>query len=137
MKFLSTEIGLYLHKYVIRSCMKYQFYVWASARSYYLEMLDELQKPICRTVDRSLATTVKPLAHPRNIAGLSIFYRHYFGRCSSETAQLVFHFLILVAGLLVILIDYMIFLSLFLDGLKISMSAVSFLLQLGSGNICL
>ena len=28
-------------------------------------------------------------AHHRNVANLSFFYRYYFGRCSSELAQLV------------------------------------------------
>ena len=29
-----------------------------------------------------------PLTHLRNVASLSLFYRYYFGRCSSELAQL-------------------------------------------------
>ena len=33
--------------------------------------------------------THEPLAHHRNVASLSLFYRYYFGRCSSELAQLV------------------------------------------------
>ena len=32
---------------------------------------------------------LEPLAHRRNVASLSLFYRYYFGRCSSELAQLV------------------------------------------------
>ena len=52
-------------------------------------MLNKLQKQICRTVDPSLATSLETLAHHRNISGLSLFYRCYFGRCSSELAQLV------------------------------------------------
>ena len=57
--------------------------------SCYLELLDELQKRICRTVDPSLAASLEPLAYRRNVASLSLFYRYYFGRCSSELAQLV------------------------------------------------
>ena len=37
----------------------------------------------------SLAASLEPLAHRRNVASLSLFYRYYFGRCSSELAQLV------------------------------------------------
>ena len=48
-----------------------------------------------------------------------------------------FHFLILEGGLLVILIDRMIFLSPFLDGTGMSMSIVSFLTQLDFGILCL
>ena len=48
-----------------------------------------------------------------------------------------FHFAFLEGGLLVILIDSMIFLSPFLDVTKMSTSAVSFLTQLDSGILCL
>ena len=41
------------------------------------------------TVDPSLAASVEPLAHHQNIASLSLFYRHYSGRCSFELAELV------------------------------------------------
>ena len=62
---------------------------WAGAPSCYLELLDKLQKQICRTVGPSLTTSLEPLAHCRNVASLSLFYRYYFSRCSSELAQLV------------------------------------------------
>ena len=54
-----------------------------------MELLDKLQKRICRTVGPSLAASLEPLAHRRNVASLSLFYRYYFGRCSSELAELV------------------------------------------------
>ena len=54
-----------------------------------LDLLDKLQKRICGIVGPSLATSIEPLAHCRNVASLSLFYRYYFGRCSSELAQLV------------------------------------------------
>ena len=43
----------------------------------------------CRTVGSSLPASLEPLAHRRNVASLSLFYRCYFGICSSEVAQLV------------------------------------------------
>ena len=67
--------------------MEYCCHVWAGAPSCYLELLDKLQKQICRTVGPSLAASHEPLAHHQNVA--SLFYRHYFGRCSLELAQLV------------------------------------------------
>ena len=69
--------------------MEYCYHVCAGAPSCYLELLDKLQKQICRTVGPSLAASLEPLSHPQNVASLSLFYRHYFGRCSSELAQLV------------------------------------------------
>ena len=98
--------------------VEYCCHVWAGATSCYLELLDKLQKGICRTVGPSLAASREPLAHRQNVARLSFFCRYYFGRCSSELAQLVpFPFY-----LLVILIDCMIFLSPFLDLTMISVS---------------
>ena len=89
MKFLSPEVALYLYKSTIPLCMEYCCHVWAGAPSCYLELLDKLQKLICRTVGPSFATSLEPLAHCRNVVSLSLFYRYYFGRCSSELAQLV------------------------------------------------
>ena len=89
MKFLSPEVALYLHKCAIHPCMEYCCNVWAGPPSCYLELLDKLQKWICRVVGPSLATSLESLAHHRNIASLSLFYRYYFGRCSTELALLV------------------------------------------------
>ena len=49
---------------------------------------DKLQKQICRSVGPSLAASLEPLAHHWNAASLSLFYRYYIGRCSSELTQL-------------------------------------------------
>ena len=89
MKFLSPEVALYLYKSAIHPCMEYCCHVWAGAPSCYLDLLDKLQKRICRIVGPSLAASLEPLAHRQNVASLSLFYRYYFGRCSSELAQLV------------------------------------------------
>ena len=69
--------------------MGYCCHVWAGAPNCSLELLDKLQKRICRTVGPSLAASIEPLAHRRNVASLSLFYRYYFGICSSELVQLV------------------------------------------------
>ena len=71
-KFLSHVVALYLYKSTIRPCMECCFHVWAGAPSCYLELLDKLQKRICRTVGPSLATSLEDRS-----------------RCSSELAQLV------------------------------------------------
>ena len=59
--------------------MEYCCHIWAGAPRCYLEMLDKLQKWVCRTT----------LVHCRNVASLSLFHRYYFGRCSYEPAELV------------------------------------------------
>ena len=88
-KFLSPEVALYLYKSTIQPCMEYCCHVWAGAPNCYLELLDNLQKRICRTVVPSPAASLEPLLHRHNVASLSLFCRYYFGRCSSELAQLV------------------------------------------------
>ena len=48
------------------------------APSCYLNILDKLQKQVCRTVGPTLGAFLEPLDHRRNVA-----------RCSSELAELV------------------------------------------------
>ena len=62
MKFLSPEVALYLCKSTIQPCMQYCCHVWAGAPSCYLELLDKLQKQICRIVSPLLAASLEPLA---------------------------------------------------------------------------
>ena len=81
MKFFSPVVALYLYKCTIRPSMEYCCHVLAGAPSCYLEF--------CRTVGPSLAASLGPLAHRRNVAILILFYRYYFGGCSSKLSQLV------------------------------------------------
>ena len=88
MKFLSPEVALYLYKPIIHPFMEYCCYVGAGAPSCYLELLDKLQKQICRTVGPSLSASLVPLAYRQNVASLSLFYRYSLSICSSVLAQL-------------------------------------------------
>ena len=89
MKFLSPEDALYLYKSTIWPCKKYCCKVWAGAPSCYLGLLDKLIQWICRTVGLSLTASLELLACCQNVVSFSLFYRYYFGRCSSELAELV------------------------------------------------
>ena len=62
MRFLSPEVALYLYKSTIQPCMEYCCHFWAGAPSCYLEILDKLQKQICRIAGPSLAASLEPLA---------------------------------------------------------------------------
>ena len=88
-KFCFLAVALFLNKSTRRPCMEYCCHVWAGALNCYLELIDKLQKWICRTFGPSLAASLKPLAHLQNIVSFSFFYRYYFGRYSFELAQLV------------------------------------------------
>ena len=82
-----------------------------------LGLAKKLQKGICSTVGPSLAASLEPLAHCRNEASFSI------GITLLNVHQKWlnwFHFLYLKGGLLVILIDCIIFLSPLLDVTRMS-----------------
>ena len=129
MKFLFHEVALHLYKSTIQL---YCCHVWTGAPSCYLDLLDKLQKQICRTVGPSLAASFEPLAHRQNVASLVITIVDVHLNWLNW-----FHFLILKVGLIITLIDCMIFLSPFVDVTRISMSTVSFLTRLDSGILCL
>ena len=136
MKFLSPEVTLYLFASTLRPCMEYCCHASAGSPRCYLELLDKLQKQILRAVGPSVAASLELLAHRRNVASLSLFYRYYFGRYSSELARLVSP--LYSRGMFIRYSDRLHdFLSQFLDAIRMSMSAVSFLAQLGSGILCL
>ena len=80
MKFLSPEVDFYLYKSTIRPSMEYCCHICAGAPSCYLELLDKLQKQICRIVGSSRAISLEPLAHRRNVASLKLVFAivHYF-----------------------------------------------------------
>ena len=73
MKFLSPEVTCCLYKSTIHACIEYCCHVWAGPSSCCLELLDKLQKPICRTVGPSLAASLELLAHCRDVVSLSLF----------------------------------------------------------------
>ena len=105
MKFLSPEVVLCHYESTIRPCMEYCCHVWAGVPSCYLEFSDKLPKRICSTIGPTLAASLEPLAHRRNVTSLSLFYRYYFGRCvtvpnlkgsyNSRYIKLIVYFLII------------------------------------------
>ena len=129
MKFFPPEVGFYLYESTILPWIEYCCHVWAGAPSFYLEMLDKLQKRIFRTVRPSFAASLEPLGDCRNVASIRLSYRYYFGGCFSEQTQLV----TLPCSRGRTTRDCMIFLPPSLDVIRIFMSTVSFLAQLDCG----
>ena len=117
------------------ACMECLEYCCCSgAPTYYFEMLDKLQKRICRTVGHSLAASLdlgssSKCSQPKSSIGITLIDVHL-------NWLNWFHFLILEQGLLFILIDCIIFLLPFLDIIRMSMSTVSFFAQLDCGILC-
>ena len=84
MKFLSPEISLYLYKSTIRPYLEYCCTVVMSGL---VEIIDQATKTDMQDC-WSFTTSPGPLVHRQNVASLSLFYRYYFGTCSSELTQL-------------------------------------------------
>ena len=59
--FLSLDIALCLYKFIMQSCMEYFCHDWGGAPSCCLDMLDKVQKQVCRTVVLLLAACLDPL----------------------------------------------------------------------------
>ena len=93
----SPKVALYLYKFTIGSCIEYCCHICASVPSCYLELLDKLEKRIYRTVGPSHTASLEPLAHCRNVASLSLFYRYYLVDVHMNWLNW-FHLLILEGG---------------------------------------
>ena len=109
MKFLSPEVALYLYKSTIHPYMEYCCYIWAGTPSCYLELLDKLQKQIVGLLVLHLLLLWNPWLiiemWPAEVFSIGITLLDVL-----QNWLKWFHFLFLEGGLLVILIDYMIFL---------------------------
>ena len=91
MKILSPEVALYLYKSTIHPCMQYCCHAWAGVLSCYLEFLSYKNGYAGLPL-----LLLLPLLNPWLIvklyaSSLSFFHKYFFGRYSSELAQLVLH----------------------------------------------
>ena len=68
--------------------MEYYCHVWTGALSCYLNMLDKLQKLVCKTVNATVAASLEPLCHCQAVASFSSSFEYYFGSCSTELVEL-------------------------------------------------
>ena len=101
-----------MYKLTIQPCMEYCCHVWASAPSCYLELLDKLKNGNACTVGLLIASSLEPLGHRRNVISLSLDYVYEYYLVDVHLERLNWlHFILLEGGLLVILINSMIFLS--------------------------
>nr|CAI5868957.1 unnamed protein product [Callosobruchus analis] len=74
----------------IRPSLEYCSHVWGCASKHSLKLLDSIKKRAVRLYDTPILTKdLHSLEHRRKVAGLSLFYRFYHGRCSSELSQII------------------------------------------------
>ena len=80
--FLSSEIIFYLYKStILLLCL--DWCTWSLLGDV------KLQKQVWRTSNPTFAACLELLAHCQIVASIGLFYRHYFGRCSTEMVELV------------------------------------------------
>ena len=82
-RYLPPQTILYLYKATIRPLMEYCCHLWAGAPKTHLSLLDRVEKRLKNLTGKKLGAELQPLSVRRDVASLSLFYRYYFGRCSS------------------------------------------------------
>ena len=88
-RYLPPQTVQYLYKSTIRPVMEYCCHLWAGAPRTHLNTLDRVERRVKNLVGKQLADELQPLSQRRDVASLSLFYRYYFGRCSSEISECV------------------------------------------------
>ena len=58
-------------------------------KSHVLDLLDRVQNRVISLVGSGQSSDWQALSHRMDVASLSLFYRYYYGKCSSELADLV------------------------------------------------
>jgi hypothetical protein len=89
-KFFKSHQILQIYKAYIRPCIEYCSHIWGAASKSYLHLLDSIQRRAVRIIrNPSITDNLDSLQHRRDVADLSIFYKLYNGRCSSELRSLI------------------------------------------------
>ena len=88
--FLTPEFILYLYKSTIRPCMEYCSHIGGGAPRFHgLDLLDRVQRQVVSLVGSGLSSDLQASSHRWDIASISLFYKYYYGKCSSELADLI------------------------------------------------
>ena len=91
--FIGPSVSLLLNPSCI--CTNLPFgHVWSTVsdeapRSNGLDLLDRVQKRAVSLVGSGLSFDLQALSHRRDFASLSLFYKYYYWKCTSELTDLV------------------------------------------------
>ena len=87
--FTSRQLFL-ICKAQVRPVSEYCSHIWSSAPKQTFKLLDSVQRRAIRLVDdASLTNSLTSLEHRRKVGDLSLFYRYFHGRCSTEILSIV------------------------------------------------
>ena len=89
-RYFSSDQLLKLYIGLIRPCLEYCSHIWGGSSSACI--LDRVELKAFRLINnKDLTDPLDPLPLRRKVASLSLFYRYYFGHCSSELKDRVPH----------------------------------------------
>lgn len=89
-RFFTPPDLLNIYTTYIRPKMEFNSHIWSGAPASTLELLDRVQKRALKLIgDSSVSSTVVSLEHRRNVGCVSLFYRYFHGKCSSELHGLI------------------------------------------------
>ena len=85
MKFILSEIVLYVHKYIL------------AAANCYFDMFNNQQKQLYSTVSTAFAATKEPVGYASNLTSLSLLLKDNFGQCSYQLTSISDVFILTVS----------------------------------------
>ena len=89
--FFSPAQLLALYRGTVRPCIEYCSHVWGG--SSHTALLEKVESKAFRLINSPpLTRSLQSLSTRRNIAALSLYYRHYHGQCSRELSECILHY---------------------------------------------
>ena len=74
----------------IRPKMEYNSRLWAGASKCALDVVYRIQSRALKFIgDDRVASSITSLGHRRNVSCIVLFYKYYFGKCSSGLSELI------------------------------------------------
>ena len=70
--------------------MEYNSHLWARASKCALDFADRMQSRALKLIgDDRVVSSITSLGHRRNVSCIVLFYKYYFGKCSSGLSELI------------------------------------------------
>lgn len=87
--FSSSELAI-IYKAYIRPLLEFDSHLWVGAPPSTLNLVERLQKKAFRLIgDKKITDQIDTLKHRRIVGAVTLFYRYFYGECSSELSGLI------------------------------------------------
>ena len=88
--FFSPNDLAVIYKPYIRPLLEFDSHLWVGAPPSTLNLVERLQKKAFRLIgDTTITNRIDTLDHRRKVGAVTLFYRYFYGRCSSEILGIV------------------------------------------------